>query len=330
MKKLVSLLLVLSMTAFAIVGCSQKPAETAQEQKPEVVTSASIVNEESAFINAISKDGTWIVAILGDLTTDKELVVEGEFHDKADSTKDIYRKLALYAQDADHKVTARYTLTAPKLTVKSPNFKIQGGTFKGDVYVEANGFNVTDATVDGNVYFATQEFKDSAVINTEAGKEGKVTGKLEVATTDVVTSASIVNEEVAFTKAISKEGTWIIATLNDLTIEKDLVVEGEFHDKNDAAKDLYRKLALYAQDADHKVTARYTLTAPKLTVKSPNFKIQGGTFKGDVYVESNGFNVTDATVDGNVYFATQEFKDSAVINTDAGKEGKVTGTMEVK
>lgn len=331
MKKLVSLLLVLSMTAFAIVGCSQKPAETAKEEpKVDVVTTASLVNEEATFINAISKDGTWIIATLNDLTTDKELVVEGEFRNKGDSAQDLYRKLALYAQDENKKVTARYTLTAPKLTVKSPNFKIQGGTFKGDVYVEANGFNVTDATVDGNVYFATQEFKDSAVINTEAGKEGKVTGKLEVSSADAVTSASIVNEETTFINAISKDGTWIIVTLNDLTTDKELVVEGEFRNKGDAAQDLYRKLALYAQDENKKVTARYSLTAPKLTVKSPNFKIQGGTFKGDVYVEANGFNVTDATVEGNVYFATQEFKDSAVINTEAGKEGKVTGTLEVK
>lgn len=184
MKKLVSLLLVLSMSLFSFVGCS-KPAPAKAEPAPapaatDVVTSASLVNEEGALIKAISKDGTWIVAILSDLTTTKELVVDGEFHDKADATKDVYRKLALYAQDADHKVTARYTLTAPKLTVKSPNFKIQGGTFKGDVYVEAKGFNVTDATVDGNVYFATQELKDSAVIAKDAGKEGKVTGTMSV------------------------------------------------------------------------------------------------------------------------------------------------------
>ena len=29
------------------------------------------------------------------------------------------------------------------MTVKSENFKIQGGTVKGDVYVEANGFTVS-------------------------------------------------------------------------------------------------------------------------------------------------------------------------------------------
>ncbi|WHH59564.1 hypothetical protein [Petroclostridium sp. X23] len=143
---------------------------------------------------------------------------------------------------------------------------------------------------------------------------------------DVVTTASLVNEEAAFLKAISKDGTWIVCTLEDMKIDKELVLEGEFHNKNDAAQPLYRKLALYAQDADHKVTARYTLTAPKLTIKSPNAKIQGGTFKGDVYVEANGFIVQDAKIEGNVYFANEEFK--STFKTE--KEGTVTGTTEVK
>lgn len=49
--------------------------------------------------------------------------------------------------------------------------------------------------------------------------------------TDAVTTASIVNQADAFTKAVSKDGNWIIAILNDVTIAQDVVVEGEFHDK---------------------------------------------------------------------------------------------------
>ena len=30
------------------------------------------------------------------------------------------------------------------MTVKSENFKVQAGTVKGDVYVEANGFTLTE------------------------------------------------------------------------------------------------------------------------------------------------------------------------------------------
>lgn len=143
--------------------------------------------------------------------------------------------------------------------------------------------------------------------------------------TDVTTTASIVNQADAFTSAVSEKGTWIIAILDDLTVDKDVVVAGEFHDKNDASKDIYRKIALYAQDEDHNVTASYTLTVPKMTVQSENLRIQGGTVKGDVYVEANGFNLYEnSTIDGNLYFANADVQATAKI------DGKVTGVTEVK
>jgi len=118
-------------------------------------------------------------------------------------------------------------------------------------------------------------------------------------TTDAVTSASVVDNEEAFKKAISPEGTWIAATLKDLTFTEDLVVDGQFTNKDEPA----RKIALYTQDAEHNITNSFTLTAPKITIKSENARIQGGTFVGDVYVEANGFSVVNATIEGNVYFA---------------------------
>jgi hypothetical protein len=148
-------------------------------------------------------------------------------------------------------------------------------------------------------------------------------------TLDAVTSASIVNKADAFEKAISKNGTWIIAIINDLTVDKDLVVDGVFKNgKKDAAgKDiLQRKIALYAQDANRNITARYTLTAPKLTFNSPEGSIQHGTFKGDLYVAVKNFQLIDAKVDGNVYFTTDEAKSSFKMD----KTSTVTGKQELK
>jgi hypothetical protein len=163
----------------ALAGCAPKtaaPEEPSPEPTPDVVTTASIVKDEAAFKKAIGSSGTWIIAILNDLTVNDELVMEGEFHDKNDTAKDLKRKIALYAQDADHNVTARYTLTAPKLTVKSPNALIQSGTFKGDVYVEAKNFQLVDATVDGNVYFTSEDAKSTF----KTDDKSKVTGKQEL------------------------------------------------------------------------------------------------------------------------------------------------------
>lgn len=146
--------------------------------------------------------------------------------------------------------------------------------------------------------------------------------KTEAAATDVKTTASIVNDNDAFLNAISAKGTWIIAVLNDMTIDQDLVLDGQFTNKDAAA----RKIALYSQDENRKVTARYTLTAPKLTVNSENARIQGGTFKGDVYVKANGFQLVDGTIEGNLYFSTQEQLDAFKLEDGA----KVTGETAVK
>jgi peptidoglycan hydrolase-like protein with peptidoglycan-binding domain len=98
---------------------------------------------------------------------------------------------------------------------------------------------------------------------------------------DAVSTASIVDNTAAFEKAIGSSGTWIIATLKDIIIDKDIVLEGEYKNgKKDAnGKDIIqRKIALYTQDANRNVTARFTLTAPKLTINSPQASIQHGTF----------------------------------------------------
>lgn len=148
-------------------------------------------------------------------------------------------------------------------------------------------------------------------------------------TPDAVTTASIVDTEEAFLKAISKDGTWIIAILKDLTINKDLLLEGEFKNgkTDEAGKDaIQRKIALYTQDENRNITNRFTLTAPKLTVTSPNASIQHGTFKGDLYVNVKDFQLVDATVDGNVYFNSEEAKSTFTMDSTS----KVTGKQEVK
>jgi glucose/arabinose dehydrogenase len=148
-------------------------------------------------------------------------------------------------------------------------------------------------------------------------------------TPDVKTSASIVNTEAAFDKAISNTGTWIIATVKDLTFTKDLVLDGEFKNgkKDSAGKDIIqRKIALYAQDENRKVTARYTLTAPKLTINSPKAGLWYGTFKGDIYVNAKDFSLIGATVDGNVYFMNADAKGTFKPDADS----KITGKQELK
>ncbi|WP_243186752.1 hypothetical protein [Clostridium intestinale] len=165
--------------------------------------------------------------------------------------------------------------------------------------------------------------------NTDTTKDTKTEDTKKDETTDVVTTPSIVSKEEDFTKAITREGTWIIALLNDLTIDQDIALEGDFKNgkKDEQGNETYqRKLALYAQDANKKVTARYTLTAPKLAIKSLNARIQSGTFKGDLYVSSKNFELVDAKVEGNIYFVNEEAQSTFKMD----EKSSVTGKKELK
>jgi hypothetical protein len=142
---------------------------------------------------------------------------------------------------------------------------------------------------------------------------------------DSVTSASLVNTAEMFEKAISKEGTWIICLLNDLTIDKELNVDGDFMNNKTPPKS-QRKLAFYEQDADRNVTASYTLTAPKMTVNSIDCAIWNGTFRGDLYVAGKNFQLINATVDGNLYFLNADAKSTFKMDATS----KVTGVNELK
>lgn len=182
---ILSTILTLFLTSMFFAGCAPKkttpppPQTTPPETTPDVKTTASIVDNADAFQKAISSTGTWIIATTKDLTIDKELVLEGEFKNgKKDANgKDIIqRKIALYTQDENRNVTARFTLTAPKLTILSPEARIQSGTFKGDIYVSAKNFQLVDAKVDGNVYFTTDEAQSTF----KKDDKSSITGKMEL------------------------------------------------------------------------------------------------------------------------------------------------------
>lgn len=306
------------------------PVTPTEPTTPDVVATASIVDNEAAFEKAISKDGKWIIATTKNLTFTKPLVLEGLFENgkkDANGNPIIQRKIALYTQDADKNVLERFTLTAPKLTILSPNARIQSGTFRGDVYVSAPNFQLVNAVIEGNVYFTTQEAKDT--FNKAAGSSGYVTGSQILIEPDVTATASLVDTNAAFESAMGTNGKWIIAALRDLTFKKDLILDGTFYNTKTPPA-LQRKIALYSQDDKRNVTRRFTLTAKSLTIKSPSASIQNGNFVGDIYVTAENFKLLGTNVTGNLYFATQELLDS--FNSDANniKGSTVSGTIAVK
>lgn len=189
-----SILIVVGLLIFTFsIGCGRTPGPAASPvptqsapgatnpagATPDAVSSPSVVADEASLVKAMGNEGTWIVIFTGDFSTNKELVLEGEYTNgkKDDAGKDvIQRKIALYTQDDKRNITNRFTLTAPKLTVTSPMASIQHGTFKGDLVVSVDNFQLVDTTVEGNVYFTT----DSAKTTFTMDENSKVTGKQEV------------------------------------------------------------------------------------------------------------------------------------------------------
>lgn len=207
MKSRVLALILVGVTVTALaVGCSkpapaptpaptktqtqtQKPTETA---KPDATTSATAVDNAEAFVKNADKDGKWLFAATKDLTLDKDLVIEGDLKNEEGK---VARKMAMYTQklnadgtnvkDANGKnvTDQRFTLTVPRVIVKSENTNFKEGVVKGDVYVQAKGFTLTTIKIDGNLYFATQELKDAFKLADGV----TVTGKTEVKALEAAT-----------------------------------------------------------------------------------------------------------------------------------------------
>ena len=150
MKKKITILTLLTLIAL-VSTCSHKNTNMTNQSLDKAV-------KES-----------WIVIITKDLKTDRELVFEGGLK-KGDEV--VRLLLTLYKQDENRVKTASYTLTAPKATFKQDGSRIKGETFKGDVYVEYNNFEL----VYGNIYFKTQQAKASLKLDNTS----KVMGNTEV------------------------------------------------------------------------------------------------------------------------------------------------------
>lgn len=153
--------------------------------------------------------------------------------------------------------------------------------------------------------------------NTENTNENPSTNE----TTDATTGPSWVTDDQSLEKSVKE--SWIVIITKDLTTNQELTFEGGLKKGDEVVP---RLLTLYNQDENRVKTASYTLTAPKATFKQDGSKIKGGTFKGDVYVECNNFELVDATVDGNIYFNSQEAKDSFKLDDTS----KVTGNLTVR
>ncbi|MEX2443950.1 MAG: hypothetical protein WD492_10115 [Alkalispirochaeta sp.] len=167
------------LVAVFLIGRGGDEEEAAQSTAPESSETASSEADatsrptqssamEGDLQEALGPDGAWIVIWTGDTTRGEEVTVSGEVYEE-EGAEAPRRKPALYAQDADRNVTDRYTLPVPRLVVEHANTRIQAGEVAGEVFVNAEGFELTSgATIDGNLYFATEALQESASISDDS------------------------------------------------------------------------------------------------------------------------------------------------------------------
>lgn len=183
--KLILLSLSMVLAVSLLAGCSSKApatnsdaAKTTAVAKTDTVSGASQATDEASFENKISKNGNYIIITSKDLTFTKDLTVDGNFTKKGKDGKDVVaRSLAFASKSADGKtVDKRFTVTVPRIVINSENTLLEDGIIKGDVYVQAKGFTTLDATINGNLYFATDDLKNAFC----ADAKTKITGNVEV------------------------------------------------------------------------------------------------------------------------------------------------------
>ncbi len=135
----------------------------------DAISTASITTNADDIVTALSAEGNWLVAALGDVIVEEQIVVDGTFHKKNDTANDVYRKLTpsnhVYDAEGNRDRTKEefYVLTAKEgMVVNSPNLNLVNGTFVGDITVNGTGFTTSNMTIIGDVHFTSQEARDTA------------------------------------------------------------------------------------------------------------------------------------------------------------------------
>lgn len=160
------------VTAVGSLGAFAAPTSTTANTKVDTVTSATVTDNSAVFIKDASKNGIRVFCISKDMTLPKTLVIAGVFKDTKQNKND--RSMALFAADKNNKVT-NFTLTVPSIIDSTPNLNVEGGTIKGDVYVNAAGFNlIKGAKVDGNIYFMNSSYKKAFKLDAASSVTGKI------------------------------------------------------------------------------------------------------------------------------------------------------------
>lgn len=156
------------------VGCNEVNNKI-NEERDDLQGTLMVSNEEEL---SIALKESYRITIKSNIETNNELEMEGDFS-KTDTTEGnkvshIGRELNLFYIDKSNNVINSYTLSVPKLIIKSNDTTIRGGKIKGDIYVESDGLILDDTKVEGNIYFKDKNSEDSFKLENTASISGNI------------------------------------------------------------------------------------------------------------------------------------------------------------
>ena len=178
-----SLLYLLLITFF--IGCTginnkinnnSSTSEIENKEETDKFEGSLIVTNEEDLAIALKED--YSITIKNDIDSSNELIMEGDFS-KTDTREGnkvthVGRELNLFYIDSDNNTINNYTLSLPKLVVKSNDTTIKGGEIEGDIYVEARGLILDDTKIQGNIYFKDEKLKDTFKLENTATVSGNI------------------------------------------------------------------------------------------------------------------------------------------------------------
>lgn len=188
-KKLLSFLAICILSGAVLLGCRADAGEGETAADPPAVDEVSRPTSArgetpQALKDAMGYEGPWVFGLANNIDLSEPLIITGdvEKHSAGNWTGEYARKIGLYQNDSDRNLIGLFTLTAPRVEVNSPNMSFVGGDLDGeiavvkaDVYVNAPGFTLDDTKIEGDLIFSSQEYFDSANLET-----GMVTGETRV------------------------------------------------------------------------------------------------------------------------------------------------------
>ncbi|MCL1948159.1 MAG: hypothetical protein FWF59_00255 [Turicibacter sp.] len=129
------------------------------------------------------------------------------------------------------------------------------------------------------------------------------------------------NTEASLQEGMGLEGSWVFGFESDITLEHPLFIDGtkEIHSRNDGWTNTYGRMLLLAQrDEEGNPMGAFDLIAPEgIWVYSPAVRfVAEGEYTATVQtpilvIHSNDFHLQNTIIDGNIRFASEEYKNSA-------------------